>query len=144
MTTLTPGDGQDVLAAYKRAWERRDPDAALELYAQNAEHRSDPFEPARPGLNEIRAMWNNIAATQANVEFDAERVWVSGLTVLSSYHAAWTDRSSGTRYRQRGFLTLELNDQKRITRARDWPVRLAVGTDSTHKPEALLETANGR
>jgi hypothetical protein len=146
MPTLTPGDGQDLLAAYKRAWERRDPDAALALYADGAEHREDPFEEPQVGENAIRALWNRRAATQANVEFDAERVWVVSATVLSSYHAAYTERRSAQRIRRRGFMTLELDDAKRITRAREWPVTRAVGVDSTFDPEPDndSEAANGQ
>ena len=33
-------------------------------------------------------------ASQTNVEFDAERVWTSAAWVLSSYHAAYTDRAN--------------------------------------------------
>jgi ketosteroid isomerase-like protein len=146
MPTLTPGDGQDLLAAYKRAWERRDPEAAVALYAEDAEHREDPFEAPQVGAIAIRAMWNRRAATQANVEFDAERVWVVGATVLASYHAAHTERQTAQRVRRRAFMTLELNDQKRITRAREWPVTRAVGVDSTFDPEPGNdnEAANGQ
>lgn len=146
MPTLTPGDGQDLLAAYKRAWERRDPDAAVELYAEDAEHREDPFEEPQVGELAIRAMWNRRAATQANAEFDAEHVWVVSATVLASYHAAYTERTTAQRVRRRGFMTLELNEQKRITRAREWPVTRAVGVDSTFDPEPGkdAEAANGR
>ena len=136
MQNLTPGDGQDLLAAYKRAWEQRDPDAAMELYAEDAEHRDDPFRDPYVGSNAIREMWNDIAANEANVEFDAERVWVSGNTVLSSFHAAYTDRTSGQRVRIRGFMTMELNDERRVTRLREWPVTRVVGTDSTFKVQA--------
>ena len=134
MPTLTPGDGQDLLAAYKDAWERRDPDAALELYADSAEHRDDPFEEPLVGSNAIRELWNARAASQTNVEFDAERIWTSASWVLSSYHAAYTDRASADRIRRRGILAFELNDDKRILRARDWPVSRRVGIDSTIKP----------
>src|SRR4051812_4381378 len=134
MSTLTPGDGQDLLAAYKAAWEGRDPDAALELYAENAEHRDGPFDEPLVGSNAIRELWNARAASQTNVEFDAERVWTSAGWVLSSYHAAYTDRTNADRIRRRGFLAFELDDEKHILRARDWPVTRHVGSDSTVEP----------
>ena len=134
MPNLTPGDGHDLLAAYKNAWEQRDPDAALELYADSAEHRDDPFDEPLVGSNAIRELWNARAASQTNVEFDAERVWTSASWVLSSYHAAYTDRANADRIRRRGFLAFELDDAKRILRARDWPVSRRVGTDSTIEP----------
>ena len=132
---LTPGDGQDVFASIKRAWERGDPDAILDRFAEDAEYRTDPFEPALAGANAIRAHWNAVAARQARVEFDAERVWVSGSTVLGSWHAAVTVRETGERVRVRGFSTVELDDEGRISRMRDWAIAREVGTDSGFTPE---------
>jgi uncharacterized protein (TIGR02246 family) len=135
MAQLTPGDGQDLLDRYKRAWEKRDPDAAVALYREDAEMRLDPFEDALQGANAIREFWNNVAATQANVEFDAERVWVSGPTVLASWHAAYTWRQTAERYRVRGFATFELDDAGLIARHKQWGIGRIVGKDSTFAAE---------
>ena len=70
---LLPGDGQDALARFKRAREKCDPDMMLELFADDAEYRGDPFEPALMGANAIREHWNRVAAEQTHVDFDAER-----------------------------------------------------------------------
>lgn len=135
MTQLTPGDAQDFMDRYKRAWEARDPDSAMALYREDAEFRLDPFEEPQVGANAIRAIWNDMASTQDHVEFDAERVWAVGQTVLSSWHAAFTRRSDAQRVRLRGFSTFELDDDGLIQRAKQWAVSRAVGTDSTFRPE---------
>jgi ketosteroid isomerase-like protein len=135
LETLTPGDAQDLLAAWKRAWEGRDPDRALALFAEDAELRVDPFEEPLHGSLAIREWWNRFAAGSAHTEFDAERSWVAGRTVLASWHGAVTDRATATRSRHRGFLTCELDDERRIARARQWTVTRIVGTDSTFDPE---------
>ena len=135
MPNLTPGDAQDLLARYKAGWERRDPDALMELFAANAEFRPGPFEGALSDSNAIRAFWNDFAASSANTEFDAERTWASGGTVLASYHAAFTRRNDAARVRERGFMTLELDDDRRIVRFREWPIQRVVGNDSTYKVE---------
>ncbi|HXX59930.1 MAG TPA: nuclear transport factor 2 family protein, partial [Candidatus Sulfotelmatobacter sp.] len=70
MPTLTPGDGQDLVDRFKRAWERLDVDAAVDLFREDAEYRFDPFEAPLTGANAIRAHWNDVAASQAHVEFD--------------------------------------------------------------------------
>jgi ketosteroid isomerase-like protein len=132
-TTLTPGDGQDLLARFKRAWEGRDPDAMLELYADGAEYRIDPFIEPLVGLNAIREHWNAIVLAQDHIEYDAERVWVSGRTVLGSWHVALTRRATADRVRIRGFSTMELDERGRITRMRDWPVERVVGVDSSYR-----------
>ena len=137
MSTLTPGDGQDLLAAWKRGWESRSPDTILDLFDDDAEYRAAPFTEPLKGANAIRELWNVMAANQANVEFDAEHVWVSGLTVLASWHAAYTRRDAGgERVRAYGFMTAEMNDAGKVWRMRQWPVERVVGQDSTFKPEA--------
>jgi ketosteroid isomerase-like protein len=135
MTDLTPGDAQDLLERYKRAWEARDVDAAMALYRDDAELRLDPFEEPARGAEEIRAIWNDVAATQANVEFDSERVWAVGRTVLTSWHAAATQRANGERERLRAFTTFELDDAGLISRQKQWVHSRIVGTDSTVKLE---------
>jgi ketosteroid isomerase-like protein len=134
--TLTPGDGQDLVDRFKHAWERLDVDAAVALFSEDAEYRVDPFEPPLSGANAIRAYWNDAAASQTHVEFDAERVWVSGPTVLASWHAAFTRRTTAERVRQRGFMTLELDEAGLVTRLREWSVDRTVGVDRTYRPEA--------
>lgn len=138
-TSLAPGDGQDLLARYKRARERRDPDLALELFREDAEYRHDPFEAPLVGALAIREHWNGVAANQANVEFDAERVWVAGRTVLASWHSAYTRRSSGERVRQRGFMSLEVDEEGLVARMREWCLERVVGVDGT-----FWEDADGR
>jgi hypothetical protein len=135
MPSLTHGDAQDLLDTFKRGWEKRDPELILEAFDRDAEYREDPFGPPLAGSNAIRELWNHVAATQAHVEFDAERIWVSGSTVLTSWHAAYTLRASGERRRVRGFMTLELNDDRKVQRLRQWAVERVVGTDSTMPPE---------
>jgi limonene-1,2-epoxide hydrolase len=137
VTALTHGDAQDLLATFKQGWERRAPDMIIELFETNAEYRPDPFAESLQGLNAIRALWNDICATQAHVEFDAERIWVSGATVLASWHAAYTRRASAERVRARGFMTLELNDEqpRRVQRFKQWPLERVVGADTTFAAE---------
>ena len=135
MPSLSHGHAQDLLEGFKRGWERRDPEAILALFGADAEYRAHPYAEPLTGPNAIRAHWNEIAATQAHVEFDAERIWVSGSTVLASWHAAFTRRSSGDRVRVRGFMAAELGDDMLIERFRQWPLEKVVGKDSTHRPE---------
>jgi ketosteroid isomerase-like protein len=142
MPPLTHGDAQDLLARLKRGWEGRDPDALMELFRDDAEYREDPFAEPLTGGNAIRARWNDIVASQVHIEFQDERTWVSGRTILTSWHGAHTRRSTGERVRQRGFMTLELDDDGLIARLRHWPAERVVGTDSTIPIEG--EDAHGR
>ena len=134
MRDLSHGEAQDLLEAYKRAWENRDPDAAVELFSPEAEYREDPFEEPLRGANAIRAYWNEAAAAQVHLEFDPERIWVSGRTVLASWHAAFTRRATAQRVRLRGFMTLEVDERGKVWRFREWWHRREVGIDGTVAP----------
>lgn len=146
--TLFPGDGQDLMRAWKRAWEMRDVDAAVALFRDDAEARPDPFEDPVDGAIGIRGWWTRFAARYVHTELDAERVWVSGRSVLASWHGALTDRASAERIRVRGFIVFDLDDEGRIGRWRGWPASRIVGIDSTVRPEGgrelLLEGSDGR
>lgn len=135
MTQLTHGDAQDLLATWKRGWETRNPDVIVELFDRDADYRPQPFVEPQMGVNAIRAHWNDIAASQANIDFDAEHIWVSGSAVLSSWHAAYTLRRTGERIRVYGFMTFELGDDGRVRRFRQWPIERIVGRDSKFVPE---------
>lgn len=132
---LTHGAGQDLLAALKRAWEARDVDALVALFADDADIRPDPFENPIVGDTAIRAYWNDFAARTANTELDAERLWVQDRTVLAAWHGAVTLRRTAERVRHRGFLVLDVDAAGRITRLRGYPGERVVGLDSTFKPE---------
>ncbi len=136
MSGLTKGNGDDLVARYRRARETRDVDAMMELYRGDADLRTDPFEEHATGELAIRGHWNRVAAEQASVEFDAERVWVSGPTVLAAWHGAWTRRETAERVREREFMTVELDDAGLIIRERHWTIRRVVGMDSTLRPGA--------
>jgi hypothetical protein len=135
VANLSHGDAQDLLAAFKRGWERRSPDEIIELMDRDIDYRADPFAEPVVGLNAVRELWNGYAATQAHVEFDAEHIWVSGVTVLASWHAAYTRRATAERVRARGFMTMELGDDRRVRRLRQWPIERVVGADRTFEAE---------
>ena len=65
------------------------------------------------------------------MEFDAERIWLSGRTVIATFHAAYTDRTTADRIRIRGILVFELGETGTVERVREWPVSKVVGKDTT-------------
>ena len=146
MPDLMPGDGQDLYARFKEAWQRRDVDLMVVLFREDAEYRPDPFEPPLVGDVAIRAYWTAAAAAQANVEFDVERLWVVGRTVLANWHGAFTSRGTAERVRERGFTTMELDDAGLVARCRVWAVSRVVGTDSSFsaEPETVPGGSDGR
>ena len=113
----------DLLAAYGRAWETFDGDAWVAIFSDEAEYHNDPFGPPLVGHNALRAYLLAAAERQRDVEFTVERHWVSSATVLAAWHAAYVGRSSGGLVRVTGFLTMDVAEDGRIERFREWTER---------------------
>jgi SnoaL-like domain len=72
------------------------------------------------GRNALRAYLLEASERQEQVEVTIERHWVVGATVLAAWHAGYIRRSDRARVRLVGFMTLELADDNRIARFREW------------------------
>ena len=87
---------------------------------EDAEYHEDPFEPPLVGHNALRAYLLEAAEAQDQVEMTVERHWVVGPTVLAAWHAGYVRRTDRSRVRLAGFMTLEIADDGRIARFREW------------------------
>jgi ketosteroid isomerase-like protein len=110
----------DLLDAYGRAWETFDGDAWVAIFSDEAEYHNDPFGPPMIGRNALRAYLLDAAEAQRDVDFTIERHWVSGATVLAAWHVTFVRRSTGRLVRLAGFLTMEVAQDGRIERFREW------------------------
>jgi hypothetical protein len=66
------------LEGYRRAWVRRDPDAAAALFTRNAVYQEQAFQPAYVGRDAIRGYWATVTATQSDIELRYGKLVVSG------------------------------------------------------------------
>ena len=110
----------DLLDRYALAWQDFDGDAWTSLFTEDAEYHEEPFEPPLVGHNAIRAYLLQAAEAQEQVEMTVERHWVVGATVLAAWHAGFVRRSGRERVRLAGFMTLEIADDGRVSRFREW------------------------
>jgi ketosteroid isomerase-like protein len=110
----------DLLERYAHAWQTFDGDAWTDLFSEDVEYHEDPFEPPMVGHNALRAYLLEAAEAQDQVEMTVERHWVVGPTVLAAWHADYIRRTDRTRVRLAGFMTLEVADDGRIARFREW------------------------
>lgn len=118
--TLDHAGAEALLDRYVHAWETFDGDAWADLFTEDIEYHEEPFEPPLVGRNALRAYLLEAAETQEQVEVTIERHWVVGPTVLAAWHASFVRRPSGARVRLAGFMTLEVADDGRIGRFREW------------------------
>ena len=118
--TLDHAVAADLLERYGQAWQTFDGDAWTDQFTDDVEYHEDPFAEPMVGHNALRAYLLEAAERQQDVEFTVERHWVSGSTVLAVWHASYVQRSDLARARLAGFLTMELADDGRIARFREW------------------------
>jgi ketosteroid isomerase-like protein len=114
--------GGDLLERLRRVVERFDGDALVSLFTPEAELFADAFGQALTGHNAIRAYWMRAADERRDPELTIERHWVSGRTVLASWHMDYVRPADGARVEEHGFSTLELRDGL-IERLRQWVER---------------------
>ena len=117
----------ELLDAWISARASHDGDAFAALFDADATLSVDPWATLRAGHNDLRAYLLAAAATERDLELVVERHWVSGDTVLASWHAVWTDPDAVV-VRQAGFLTAEVGSNGRIARLRLWVVTRNVRT----------------
>ncbi|HEX2045829.1 MAG TPA: nuclear transport factor 2 family protein [Gaiellaceae bacterium] len=79
------------LAAYGRAWETGDADAAAALFTADALYRSHPFREAHAGTAGIRAYWAQATATQEGVDVRFGDPIVAGARVAVEWWAVMRD-----------------------------------------------------
>ncbi len=106
---------QRILSRYKKAWEKRDPELAVELFTRDASYLEGPFD-SRPmkGLREIRDYWAMVPRFQKKIRFsygpvfrlDRSSVWGT------EWSASYTKVKTGERIRLKGVLFCELRDGK--------------------------------
>lgn len=120
--SLDHASAGDLLDAFGRAWASFDGDLIVSLFTEDGEYHEDPFGPALVGHNAIRAYWLAESETTSDVEFQVERHWVAGDTVLAAWHASYRDRGASVPTRLAGFMTWAMAPDGRIARLREWLV----------------------
>jgi nuclear transport factor 2 (NTF2) superfamily protein len=81
------GTLEDWIEAYRRAWEERDAEAAAALFTSDATYRSNIFEEPHQGRDGVRAYWESVTSTQADVRVGMGRPFVDGDRVAVEFWA---------------------------------------------------------
>ena len=118
--TLDHATAADLLERYGNTWATFDGDGWTDLYTDDIKYHEDPFEPPMVGHNAVRAYLLEASERQQDVEFTIERHWVVAPTVLAAWHASYIRRTDLARVRLAGFMTMEIADDGRIARFREW------------------------
>lgn len=106
------------LDAYGRAWETRDPDAAVELFAEDASYRETPFDEPMRGREAIRRYWSQVPEHQRDIEFGYEVL--SARPALARWWASYIAVALGEPTKLDGIFLLEFDPEGRCSSLREW------------------------
>ena len=115
------GDGfAEWLEAYGRAWEARDAQAAVELYAEDGTYQVTPFVEAMRGRTAIFEYWTHVTQTEEDIRFGYEILAVTAERGMARWWASFVRVPPGLPTKLDGIFVIALDDHGRCTSLREW------------------------
>jgi ketosteroid isomerase-like protein len=108
------------LDAYGKAWEERDPEAAGDLFTEDAVYQWGPFGQRLRGKLMIREAWAEAVETQQNVKFGYEVMTATGSGGIVRW---WCDAdlpADGVHSRTEGIFRLAFEESGLCTSLEEW------------------------
>lgn len=121
------------LRAYGLAWERRNPHAAVDLFAENAAYFVLPLTAPIRGQKELMKYWRHVTSTQEQIHFGFEILAAGPAVGIAHWWASFLRTSEKKRFQLDGVCVLSLNSDGRCTEFREW----------WHKRETTLRSGKG-
>jgi hypothetical protein len=98
------------LDAYGVAWQTRDPEAAAELFSEDAVYQWGPFGHRLRGRLMIREAWAEALEDQQNVEFGYEVLSASARSGLVRWWCSSDHPDRGVRERDEGIFRISFDE----------------------------------
>lgn len=108
------------LMRYKHAWETRDPNAAVDIFTQDATYRVTPFREPEMHHGGIRAYWTGVTADQRNVRFQSDMLATNGDTGICHWYCQFDLESSGGHLEIDGIFVFDLLPDGRCQTFQEW------------------------
>jgi hypothetical protein len=111
---------QSWLEAYGKAWEKRDPEVAAGLFAEDGTYQVTPFlEPMR-GRQAIFEYWCGVARTEENIQFGYEILVVKPELNIARWWASFVIVPQGLKTKLDGIFVIALDEEGRCKSLREW------------------------
>jgi uncharacterized protein (TIGR02246 family) len=121
---LNPESLRTWLDSYGSAWEERDPEAVIRLFAEDATYQETPFSQPMRGREAIRQYWSKaVVAYQEQVRFAFEVLAITEVTAIAHWWASFVRISSKTRASLDGVFLLTFDAAGLCRELREWWVR---------------------
>lgn len=117
----------------KQSWEHLDPQGAVALFADDAIYQSGPFHRPLEGLPTIQEFWVRAAHAQHNVEFKYEILGIGPQGGIAHWEAAFIREPSHHRIEADGICVVELNDEGKCSRFREWWKKCETVVEDGHE-----------
>ena len=112
------------LDSYRSAWEERDPDAVIRLFAEDATYQETPFSQPMRGREAIRQYWSRaVVAYQEAIQFGYEVLAITEVSAIAHWWASFVRVSSKTQVSLDGVFVLAFDKSGRCQELREWWVR---------------------
>jgi uncharacterized protein (TIGR02246 family) len=108
------------LDAYGQAWERRDPQAAAALFAEDGTYQVTPFVEPMRGRQAILDYWTHIAQTEQNIQFGYEILAVTPDQGIARWWSSFLIVPPGLQTKLDGIFLISLDETGRCRSLREW------------------------
>ena len=106
--------------AYGRAWEKRDPRAAAELYAEDGSYQVSPFVEPMRGRKAIREYWSEVARTEQDIRFGYEVLAVTAEFGIARWCASFIRIPPWLDTKLDGIFLISLDANGKCRSLREW------------------------
>jgi len=121
---LNPESLRAWLEGYRLAWEERDAEAVIRLFAEDATYQETPFNQPMRGREAIRQYWSRAVVTyQEEIRFGFEILSVNATTGIAHWWASFVRISSKTRVNLDGVFLLTFDAAGLCREVGEWGVR---------------------
>jgi nuclear transport factor 2 (NTF2) superfamily protein len=112
------------LDAYGKAWESNDPDAAMQLFTEDARYYETPFDEPSHGREGVRSYWAGATGSQSDISFTYEIIATLPHRGIARWSAEFTRVTSGKRVKLDGVFVLDFDSDGLCRVLREWWHRL--------------------
>jgi nuclear transport factor 2 (NTF2) superfamily protein len=108
------------LAAYKEAWETRNPELATSLFTRDAHYWETPFSEPAVGREAILGYWKTATDTQNDIRFSVRNFHLTRYRLVAEWACRYTHRPSGERRELAGVLLADFHGSQVRTFREYW------------------------
>ena len=111
------------LDAYGRAWETKDPEAAAELFTENATYHESPYDEPIRGRSAIAQYWSHVPRTQEDIHFTFDIITLTSNVAVAHWSARFIRIPPKIKVRLDGIFLLNFDERNRCKSLREWWMR---------------------